>query len=54
MDLIDRRNVKKTPKSDVNASEDFLEVVVVVYILAAALACRHLMTCQHSPLFHMC
>ena len=36
--LINRRNVKKAPKSDVNASEDFLEVVVTGYIVAAAMA----------------
>ena len=35
--LIDRRNVKKTPKSDVNASEDFLQVVVIGYILGAVM-----------------
>ncbi len=36
--LINRRNVKKLPKSDVNASEDFLEVVVTGYILAAVMS----------------
>ncbi len=36
--LINRRNVKKLPKSDVNASEDFLEVVVTGYILVAVMS----------------
>ena len=33
--MINRCTVKKTPKSNVNASEDFLEVVVTGYVLAA-------------------
>lgn len=35
--LLDRRNVSKTPKSDVYAYEDFLETVVIGHILAAAM-----------------
>lgn len=34
--LINRRNVTKAAKSDVNSNEDFLEVVVMAYILVAA------------------
>ncbi len=36
--LIDRRNVKTKPKSDVNAAEDFLKVVVVGYIIGYIIA----------------
>ncbi len=35
--FVNRRNVTKTPKGNVNASEDFLEAVVVAYILAAVM-----------------
>ena len=35
--FINRRNVTKTPKGNVNASEDFFEAVVVSYILAAVM-----------------
>ena len=35
--LINRRNVKKEVKSDVNATEDFIEIVVTGYITSAVL-----------------
>lgn len=35
--LLNRRNVKASPKSDVNASEDFIEVIISGYILAAVM-----------------
>lgn len=35
--VINRRNVSATAKSNVNASEDFLEAVVIAYILAAVM-----------------
>lgn len=35
--LINRRNVSSKPKSNVNASEDFLEIVVIAYVVAAAM-----------------
>ncbi len=36
--LIHRRNVKKEVKSDVNAAEDFIEIVVTGYIVSAVLS----------------
>lgn len=36
--LINRRNVTSKPKSDVNATEDFFELVVTGYIIAAAMS----------------
>ena len=36
--LINRRNVKKEVKSDVNATEDFIEIVVTGYIISAVLS----------------
>ncbi len=35
--LINRRNVKKEVKSDVNAIEDFIEVVTTGYIVSAVM-----------------
>lgn len=35
--FINCRNVSQTPKSDVNASEDFLEAVIISYILAVVM-----------------
>ena len=35
--LINRRNITKRPKNNVNAAEDFLEVVIVSYILTAVM-----------------
>ena len=36
--LLDRRNVSKHPKSNVNAAEDFLEAVVIGHILTAVMS----------------
>ena len=36
--LINRRNVKKEVESDVNATEDFIEIVVTGYIISAVLS----------------
>ena len=35
--LINRRNVSKHPKVDVNAAKDFLEVIVTEHVLSAAM-----------------
>ena len=35
--LINRRNVTKKPKSDVNAAEDFIEVVTISHVLTAVM-----------------
>lgn len=35
--LIDRRNISKRPKSNVNAAEDFLEVVIIGHVLTAVM-----------------
>ena len=48
--LISRRNVKKTPKGNVNASEDFLEVVVIGYILAAVMSYLGMSSLDDIPL----
>ncbi len=48
--LINRRNVKETPKNDVNASEDFLEDVVTAYIIAAAMAYLGMSSLDAMPL----
>ena len=48
--LIDRRNVTRKPKSDVNASEDFFEVVVIGYILAAVMCHLGMPTLDSLPL----
>ena len=47
--LINRRNVNKSPKSNVNASEDFLEVVVTGYILAAVISYLGMSTFDDLP-----
>lgn len=36
--LLDRRNVTNTPKKDVNSSADFLEMVIVGYVLVAVMS----------------
>ncbi len=36
--LINRRNVTKRPKSDVNAAEEFVEVVVISHVLTAVMS----------------
>jgi len=35
--LINRRNVLTKPKADVNAAEDFLEIVVIGYVISAVI-----------------
>ena len=36
--LINRRNVSGKPKSDVNAAEDFVEVITIAHILTAVIS----------------
>lgn len=48
--LINRRNVTRKPKGDVNASEDFLEVVVIGYILAAVMSYLGMSSFDDLPL----
>ena len=36
--LINRRNVSGKPKSDVNAAEDFVEVITIAHILTAVMS----------------
>ena len=48
--LINRRNVTKEAKSDVNANEDFLEVSVTGYILAAAMSLLGMTDLDGPPL----
>ena len=47
--LINRRNVTSKPKSDVNAAEDFLEIVVVGYIIAAIMAYLSMTSLEDVP-----
>lgn len=48
--LINRRNVTKAVKSDVNSNEDFLEVVVKAYILVAAMDYLGMSALDSQPL----
>ena len=48
--LINRRNVTKSPKNDVNAAEDFLEVVVVGHILTAVMSYLGMSSLHDKPL----
>lgn len=48
--LINRRNVTKSPKSNVNASEDFLEVIVNGHILAAVMSYLDMSSMDDLPL----
>lgn len=48
--LINRRNVTKRPKKDVNASEDFLEVIVTGHILTAVMSCLGMSSLNDMPL----
>ena len=48
--LINRRNVTTHPKSDVNASEDFLEVSIISYILAAVMSHLGMSALDDMPL----
>lgn len=47
--LIDRRNVTTKVKSDVNAAEDFLETVVVGYIVAAVMTYLNMKSLNDFP-----
>ena len=48
--LINRRNVTKKPKKNVNAAEDFLEVVITGHILTAAMSCLGMSSLDDMPL----
>lgn len=48
--LINRRNVTKEAKSDVNANEDFLEVSVMGYILVTAMSVLGMTDLHGAPL----
>lgn len=48
--LINRRNVTKTPKSNVDAAEDFLEVIVNGHILAALMSYLGMSSLNDRPL----
>ena len=47
--LIDRRNVSTTVKSDVNAAEDFLETIVTGYIITAVMAHLNMTSLEDAP-----
>lgn len=47
--LINRRNVKKEVKSDVNAAEDFIEIVVTGYIVSAVLSYLGMSSITDAP-----
>ena len=47
--LIDRRNVGTTVKSDVNAAEDFLETIVTGYIITAVMAHLNMTSLEDAP-----
>ena len=48
--LINRRNVTKEAKSDVNANEDFLQICFTGYILAAVMSALGMEDIDGSPL----
>ena len=48
--LINRRNVTKKPKKNVNAAEDFLEVVITGHILTAVMSCLGMSSLKDMPL----
>ena len=48
--LIGRSNVPTTPKKNVNACEDFLDVIIKGYILAAAKEIEELQGCMASSM----
>ena len=48
--LINRRNVTKKPKKNVNAAEDFLEVVITGHILTAVMSCLGMSSLDDMPL----
>ncbi len=47
--LLNRRNISKHPKSNVNATEDFLEAVVIGHILATAMSYLGMTSLCDSP-----
>ncbi len=47
--LINRRNVTKRPKSDVNAAEDFVEVVVISHVLTAVMTYLEMSSFTDAP-----
>ncbi len=47
--VINRRNVVKKPKNDVNACEDFFLLVVESYIIAAAMEVFHMSSIEDHP-----
>ena len=47
--LINRTNVPREPQNDVNASEDFLEVVFIAHTIAAALSFFGMTTVSDKP-----
>lgn len=47
--LLNRKNVRKSPKRDVNAAEDFLEVVITGHILAAVMTYLGMSSLHDSP-----
>ena len=48
--LINRRNVTKSPKNDMNATEDFFELVVIGYVLTAVMSHLGMASVDDSPL----
>ena len=47
--LINRRNVSTKPKADVNAAEDFLEIVVIGYVISAAMSYLNMSSLDDTP-----
>ncbi len=47
--LIDRRNVTTKVKSEVNAAEDFLETVVVGYVISAVMVYLNMASLEDVP-----
>ncbi len=48
--LVNRRNVTKSPKKDMNATEDFFELVVIGYTLAAVMSHLDMSSVNDRPL----
>lgn len=51
--VINRRNIKSSPKDDVNAHEDFLQMIVESHILTAAMEFFGMETLQDDPSPHI-
>lgn len=47
--LISRRNVSTKPKADVNAAEDFLEIVVIGYVISAVMSYLRMSSLDDIP-----